>query len=75
MVSGGLSTLEGERRYPGTGGYYVSTPPQSGAEPEVHPCTCVACCNVVCRGECDCAACSARWADLRHPTAPRHDSF
>ncbi len=75
MVSGGLPTMEGERRYPSTGGYYVSMPARSDAEPEVYPCTCVACCNVVCRGECDCAACCARRSDALHPTAPTYGSF
>jgi hypothetical protein len=61
----GLPTLEGERRYPDTGGYYCRTL-NGKTEPEKYRCTCVTCCFAECGGECDCLACAARWADICH---------
>lgn len=70
----GLPTPEGERRYPSTGGYYGRTL-RGNTVPEMYCCTCVACCEAVCHGECDCLACAARWADTRQFAASRRASF
>jgi len=70
----GLPTPEGQRRYPSTGGYYCRTL-DGKPKPQMYCCTCVACCDAVCRGECDCLACAARWADTRHFAAAKGANF
>jgi len=73
-IADGLPTLEGERRYPDTGGYYCRTL-HTNPEPEMYRCTCVSCCYAECHGECDCLACAARWADTRHVVTTERASF
>jgi hypothetical protein len=75
VAKGGRPTPEGVHRYPANEGYYIAPPPHGEAESTAYPCTCVACCAIVCRGECDCMACSEKWAHLRHAKAPNHGSF
>ena len=71
----GIPTMEGARRYPLTGGYYVAAPSGTAAQPETHACTCVACCDETCHGECDCVACGTRWSQLRPPGEARRGRF